>query len=292
MSNTIVYWPSVITFFSEKQFSEEEYRVRGEELNLLSADFDFVNEDVAREVYDLDDQSASNLAFNTDMVLLECEDDLEKNIIDFLHLVKLNYIQRDYFLRQTNEYKQQLADLSAAVSKFSNKVSLVEKQIDQVNDLYDDTRSESDKLKNKLDETNDKSNRILDTIDTIEDTKSGIYTDFIAILGIFTAISFVTFGATDMLASVFTQLKHVKFETIGYSFIVGGIYFLSLYGLIVVMFSGIYKIINRKRRTTRIKEKNFYPFTWYIVVASLIVILVLFGVGFAIVYHRLPIPPK
>lgn len=285
MSNTIVYWPSVITFFSEKQFSEEEYRVRGEELNSLSADFDFVNEDVAREVYDLDDQSASNLAFNTDMVLLECEDDLEKNIIDFLHLVKLNYIQRDYFLRQTNEYKQQLADLSAVVSK-------VEKQIDQVNSLYDDTRSESDKLKNKLDETNDKSKRILDTIDTIEDTKSGIYTDFIAILGIFTAISFVTFGATDMLASVFTQLKHVKFETIGYSFIVGGIYFLSLYGLVVVMFSGIYKIINRKRRTTRIKEKNFYPFTWYIVVASLIVILVLFGVGFAIVYHLLPIPPK
>lgn len=285
MSNTIVYWPSVITFFSEKQFSEEEYRVRGEELNLLSADFNFVNEDVAREVYDLDDQSASNLAFNTDMVLSECEADLEKNIIDFLHLVKLNYIQRDYFLRQTNEYKQQLADLSAVVSK-------VEKQIDQVNALYDDTRSESDKLKNKLDETNDKSNRILDTIDTIEDTKSGIYTDFIAILGIFTAISFVTFGATDMLASVFTQLKHVKFETIGYSFIVGGIYFLSLYGLVVVMFSGIYKIINRKRQTTRIKEKNFYPFTWYIVVASLIVILVLFGVGFAIVYHLLPIPPK
>lgn len=285
MSNTIVYWPSVITIFSEKQFSEEEYRVRGEELNSLSADFDFVKEDVAREVYDLDDQSASNLGFNTDVVLSECEDDLEQNIIDFLHLVKLNYIQRDYFLRQTNEYKQQLAYLSDVVSK-------VEKQIDQVNALYDDTRSESDKLKNKLDETNDKSNRILDTIDTIEDTKSGIYTDFIAILGIFTAISFVTFGATDMLASVFTQLKHVKFETIGYSFIVGGIYFLSLYGLIVVMFSGIYKIINRKRRTTRIKEKNFYPFTWYIVVASLIVILVLFGVGFAIVYHRLPIPPK
>lgn len=80
--------------------------------------------------------------------------------------------------------------------------------------------------------------------DEMQDIKKSIYTDFIAILGIFTAITFASFGATSMLTSVLTSITNPSLTKIGYCLIIIGVYLVALYGLISVMLVGTYKIMH------------------------------------------------
>lgn len=112
-------------------------------------------------------------------------------------------------------------------------------------------------------------------IKDIEDVKSAIYTDFIAILGIFTAITFATFGATSVLGSVFTNISNPTPIKLGYSLTIAGIYFLGLYGLISIMFTGIYRIMYKDR----------YVFTKLVTFSALFFGLLLLIVGGLIVLN-------
>lgn len=94
----------------------------------------------------------------------------------------------------------------------------------------------SEKALKKVNEANDK----LEGIDRI-------YSDFVSILGIFTAITFATFGGLQLLGNVFGNIKDVTFNNIGGTVILGGIFVAGTYLLLIALFSGISKISNIKK---------------------------------------------
>lgn len=126
------------------------------------------------------------------------------------------------------------------------------------------------------------SKRVLKNLKKIKSTKTGIYSDLIAILGIFTAITFATFGATSMLSSVFSHVSSVTVPNLGFIFITAGVYLVCLYALIAVMFVGIHKIIHSEDIN---KENGKYNYQFSVNVTAPIVLfsLLLIIVGFIVI---------
>lgn len=125
-------------------------------------------------------------------------------------------------------------------------------------------------------------------IQTIQDK---IYGEVIAILGVFTAITFALFGGFSAIGAVANALQKPKGTLFGYELIGMGFLFLFIYLIIVVLFNGIFKITNREEIRKYLIEGNDvsvkrfgYPlsvgFTFGIV--SVVLLVVLLGVGFVI----------
>ncbi|QEA34766.1 hypothetical protein [Weissella soli] len=127
------------------------------------------------------------------------------------------------------------------------------------------------------------SRRALDNLDEIKTTKTGIYSDLIAILGIFTAITFATFGATSMLSSIFSHINNITIPKMGLIFIIAGIYLICLYALIAVMFVGIHKIIHSED-VNEDNGKYEYKFTNKLVCYIIAFCIGLIGLGVGIVW--------
>lgn len=122
--------------------------------------------------------------------------------------------------------------------------------------------------------------------DQMQDIKKSIYTDFIAILGIFTAITFASFGATSMLTSVLTSITNPSLTKIGYCLIIIGVYLVALYGLISVMLVGTYKIMHGHDLYTDANGNDFpdeYNFSKKLLWAIIGFVLFLLVLGIIIV---------
>lgn len=69
-----------------------------------------------------------------------------------------------------------------------------------------------------------------------------IYSEFVGILGIFTAMSFAMMGSVEILGNLFSDLKDLSSASLGYAFIVGGVYLIVIYLIILMLFIGIKKL--------------------------------------------------
>lgn len=99
--------------------------------------------------------------------------------------------------------------------------------------------------------------------------KTKIYSEFIAILGIFTAISFAMMGSLQLLGTIFNDVSNPSDKKLGYVMEAGGIYLVIMSLLIFVLFVGMRKILGGKEKT----------WVW----VSIIVVVIsglLFGIGF------------
>ncbi|MBC6369738.1 hypothetical protein ERK17_02480 [Lactobacillus kullabergensis] len=105
---------------------------------------------------------------------------------------------------------------------------------------------------------------------TVSDIKSSIYTDFIAILGIFTAITFAIFGGIQAIGSITSNLdiSSNNPQSLGNLLICASILGILLYGIITVLFAGIDKLT---KRTWSL------PFTLNILVIGTLVAMFLIG---------------
>lgn len=83
-------------------------------------------------------------------------------------------------------------------------------------------------------------------LEQIKDIKDSIYSDFIAILGIFTAITFATFGGLQLIGNIFGKLNRFSFKNIGGVLMLGSIYLLGMYLILIALLIGISKLNNRK----------------------------------------------
>ncbi|WP_279071584.1 hypothetical protein [Faecalicoccus pleomorphus] len=75
---------------------------------------------------------------------------------------------------------------------------------------------------------------------------TSIYSEFIAILGIFTALSFALNGSFQILGTLFKDIKHPTTGSIGYALVIGGIYLLLVYGVILILFIGMSKVVDEE----------------------------------------------
>lgn len=179
--------------------------------------FKFDHELIAKKIYDLSEAKADYLGYNSGL-MLQLSSDEEEMLVKLLHAIQLSIVQRDYFLSQVRTVKLELEN--------------AQQQTEQVMESLNKLTETSDQLKKQVEE--------------ITDTKSSIYSDMVAVLGVFTAITFALFGGTSLLGSMFKSISNPTPIKLGYSFIVSGVYFLVLYGLIAVLFTGMYRVMKSK----------------------------------------------
>lgn len=112
-----------------------------------------------------------------------------------------------------------------------------------------------------------------------EDIKSKIYSDFISILGIFTAVSFLAMGSLQVLGDLFKGVGDPSSENFGFALVIGGIYILIIYTFLMTMFIGMRKVIG---------NNSSYQFTWGFCLFILIVCSTLISIGLFVLNYTLP----
>lgn len=100
--------------------------------------------------------------------------------------------------------------------------------------------------------------------------KTKIYSEFIAILGIFTAISFAMMGSLQLLGTIFNDVSNPSDKKLGYVMEAGGIYLVIMSLLIFVLFVGMRKILGGKEKT----------WVWVSIIVVVVISGLLFGIGF------------
>lgn len=105
----------------------------------------------------------------------------------------------------------------------------------------------ADEAEKAADEAEDKLKEVSEGLHDVNDIKSKIYSDFISILGIFTAITFATFGGLQLLGKVFGNAISKDNHVLGTALVLGSLYIFGTYLLLLSLFNGIDKLVNRDK---------------------------------------------
>ena len=125
---------------------------------------------------------------------------------------------------------------------------------------------------------NSKLEEINHEFEEIQDTKSKIYTDFITILGIFTAITFAIFGGLQLIGTSLGNLKgFVTIKNVGGILIIASVILLSVYLILMALVVGLSKLLSRNKNER-------YKFTGKVTVCIIGTIVGLFLIGCLFVF--------
>ncbi|MGN1294686.1 hypothetical protein [Weissella soli] len=201
---------------------------------------------------------------------------------DFEKISKI--FSQDVFLSliQTIQSKRNESDLQKTIDIFKRLDDSIQLSISQ-RKFIEKNAYEANRIASKATKKAIKAQKIADQM---QDIKKNIYTDFIAILGIFTAITFASFGATSMLTSVLTSIANPDLTKLGYCLVIISVYLLALYGLISVMLVGIYKLMHGHEKYFDDQEglkSNDYYFSKKLLLAIVGSVIVLIIVGIILV---------
>lgn len=118
-------------------------------------------------------------------------------------------------------------------------------------------------------------------LEEIQDTKSKIYTDFITILGIFTAITFAIFGGLQLIGNCLGNLTgKITLSKIGGILIIASVILLSVYLILIALMIGLSKLLSRS-------EDKRYKFTGKVTACIIGAIIGLFIIGCLFVFIQL-----
>lgn len=106
----------------------------------------------------------------------------------------------------------------------------------QYQTLYKKTKKEIGTIQSDIDKINNKANKVSTTLEEINNVKTSIYTDFIAILGVFSSFVFVMFGGFNALSSIIESIGRANISMAKVIFISS----VLISFLITVLYSLIY----------------------------------------------------
>lgn len=146
-------------------------------------------------------------------------EDISDNLGDFLVAIKKEYLD---LLREFKASISSKVQLSLMDSYQQKAIICVGKAIEharlahiQYNNLYLETQTKLSGIQKSLEESeeklkdaDEKINNYQTKIDGLSKKQTSIYTDFIAILGVFSAFVFVMFGGFDSLAKILEGLQN------------------------------------------------------------------------------------
>lgn len=104
----------------------------------------------------------------------------------------------------------------------------------------EDTFEALDKIDNKL----KNSEKI---INELENKSSRMYSEFVGILGVFTALSFALMGSVQVFGNIFDKVQNVTLGTVGNILVAGGLYLLLIYLIIMTLFIGMKKLFSIRK---------------------------------------------
>lgn len=82
-------------------------------------------------------------------------------------------------------------------------------------------------------------------VDNAKSRVTRIYSEFVGILGVFTALSFALMGSVQVFSNILNNINNPTIGNIGYVLIVGGIYLILIYLVIMTLFIGMGKVFNK-----------------------------------------------
>nr|DAT97954.1 MAG TPA: hypothetical protein [Caudoviricetes sp.] len=82
-------------------------------------------------------------------------------------------------------------------------------------------------------------------VDNAKSKVTRIYSEFVGILGVFTALSFALMGSVQVFSNILNNINNPTIGNIGYVLIVGGIYLILIYLVIMTLFIGMGKVFNK-----------------------------------------------
>ena len=140
-------------------------------------------------------------------------------------------------------------------------INLYELYIEVRSTGYDYLASEISSLQLNYDELRQKISTQDKNIENAVENKikSNVYSEFIAILGIFTAITFAIFGGMNLLSNLFQNIGSTP-ASLGQTLILAAIFGLIMWGIIELLFYWISKI---NGITDSTKDKNKKWFNWF-----------------------------
>jgi hypothetical protein len=183
----------------------------------------------------------------------------------FAEHIRLCCFQRE-FMSNVSKNAEETAKKSIEVAQEAKTI------LEKVNESV----MESKRLANEAEETSNSAKIIAESAEKV---KGKIYSEFIAILGIFTAISFMSMGSLQVLGDLFKDVNDPTSKTVGYAMIVGGIYISIMYVFVIIMFVGMKKVVGNGDK---------YNFSTGVCALVLITIGALIGIGLFIIGHLLP----
>ena len=144
--------------------------------------------DIADYVYQNENSDEDNEVLNENIRLIldgspnETKEILSKNLDKIKTNYSLSQVQREYILRNSKQAQDTVSELHHLITEVEEQIKTSEKSMNKMNsDIAD----------------------ITTRITEVRNIKSGIYTDFIAILGVFSAFVFVMFGGIEIARAVF-----------------------------------------------------------------------------------------
>lgn len=148
-----------------------------------------------------------------------------------------------YKIVDTNTYYTYKKINKASKEKFNPFQTETEDSINAINSRLDAQNTSIKSIEEKNEHTDEKiENKI----------KSKVYSEFIAILGIFTAITFAIFGGMNLLSNLFQNIGSTP-ASLGQTLILAAVFGLIMWGIIELLFYWISKI---KGITDSTKDKN------------------------------------
>ena len=226
-----------------------------------SIPYDFITILIFEYKYQLTDFDADELLLA--LLLKEVDDpvkchSIERCLDKVMRHIRLAMFQYDYITRGIEKTEGALKNANQRIIELSKSTE----------NSLDNVKETTQLSKEALEEA-----RM--TAAQVEENKTKIYSEFIAILGIFTAISFALMGSIQTFGTVFSKVDNPSSASLGYALIAGSVYLVIMIVLIIVLFVGMQKVL--KTRTE--------PFPWWAV--NVAVFSVLFLVIIGIILMRL-----
>lgn len=179
---------------------------------------------------------------------------------DYLLAYVTNYIKEiledfnSHVLNNSTLVNNDIKDLENAIVAFYKLIEHTSLAIIQYSSLYAKTESDLEQFRKSIDEANKLKQNMVQlqatmkisesSITKMEDKYSSIYTDFIAILGIFSSFVFIMFGGFDALSSIIGSLSQ-KDISIVKTLLISSILVAFLITVIYTLILWVAKIIER-----------------------------------------------
>ncbi|MCG7196699.1 hypothetical protein [Pediococcus pentosaceus] len=118
---------------------------------------------------------------------------------------------------------------------------------DRQQSRIDKQNDELKKLKQDLKDTKEELQKIKESTTTLSNK---LTVDFVTILGIFTSITFATFGGLQLLGNVFGNIKSVDSASVGSELMLGAVFLFGTYMILIALLTGLSRLMGREYRTS------------------------------------------
>lgn len=137
-----------------------------------------------------------------------------------------------------------------------------------IESITKDVKKDVDKLGTQVD-------KLGTQVDKAGNKANKIYSEFVGILGVFTALSFALMGSVQVFGNILKNIDNPTMSNIGYVLIVGGIYLILIYLIIMTLFIGMKKLFDNKN--------SKYKFNWIFTLCIVIVSIILIRLGILLI---------